>query len=412
MNILLEAYACEPHKGSEPEVGWQMANEIAKIFPNDTIHVITKANNQEVIEKESYPPNLKFYYYEPPKWLTFWKKGGHGVRTYYYLWLIGAALFLKKRKIDFDIIHHVTFVNDWLPSYLFLLKNRNNSFIWGPIGSHDPIDPKFLESQKRKTVEKIRIGLQIFFRNFDPAFYICKAKSDCIVGINSNVRHKLGLRKNDCFIAEPAIALKKSDTENIQHFKSESDCFTIVSVGRLMYIKNFAMSLRIFAKFVKNVPSTKAKLQIIGDGEDRKELEKLAKELNIKKNVEFMGNIPRKKVMAQFAHADVFMFPTLENAGFVILEAMAYALPVLAMKYGGPQQFVLNYKDEQLVSPHLAYKEIVEMLAERLETLYRNEDLRKKIGIQNRQDVLEHFTWEAKARKMKDIYTKVLHEKT
>jgi len=82
MNILLGVYACEPHKGSEPEVGWQMVNEIAKAMPSDAIYAITKHNNQILIEKEKYPSNVKFFYFEPPKWLTFWKKGGRGV---YYI---------------------------------------------------------------------------------------------------------------------------------------------------------------------------------------------------------------------------------------------------------------------------------------------------------------------------------------
>lgn len=119
MKILLAAYACEPNNGSEPEVGWQMALQIAKAMQNDEVFVITKKNNQEIIEKENYPENLKFYFYELPQWLSFWKKKQRGVRTYYYLWMIGAALYIKKQNIPFKIIHHITFVNDWLPSFGF-----------------------------------------------------------------------------------------------------------------------------------------------------------------------------------------------------------------------------------------------------------------------------------------------------
>ena len=210
MNIFLGAYACEPHKGSEPEVGWQMVNEIAKSMPDDKLYVVTKFNNQNLIEKEVYPSNIKFFYYNPPKWLTFWKKGGRGIRTYYYIWMITAALFMKKQNIKFDIVHHITFVNDWLPSFFHLLKTRENKFIWGPIGSHDPIEDKFLDGNKRKIIEKIRIFLQVFFRNIDLSFHICKAKADCIIGINENVRNKLNLGEAKNFMAEPAIGIKKS----------------------------------------------------------------------------------------------------------------------------------------------------------------------------------------------------------
>ena len=75
MNIFLGAYACEPNNGSEPEVGWQMVNEIAKAMPDDNIYAVTKLNNRGVVEKEGYPSNVKFFYYALPKWFTFWKKG-------------------------------------------------------------------------------------------------------------------------------------------------------------------------------------------------------------------------------------------------------------------------------------------------------------------------------------------------
>ena len=411
MNILLGVYACEPNNGSEPEVGWQMANELAKAMPEHTFYAVTKANNREVINAESYPDNLKFFYYALPKWMTFWKKGSRGIRTYYYLWMIGAALYMKQQNVVFDIVHHVTFVNDWLPSFFSLLKNRNNKFIWGPIGSHDPIDPKFLDGSKRRKIEKIRIFLQLFFRNFDLFFHYCKAKADCIIGINENVKNKLGLNDEKCFIAEPAIGMKKSTIKAMNHTEKEGDVFQVISVGRLLYIKNFKLTVLAFARFLENNPNvTNAKLQIIGDGEDRKSLESLVNKLNITEQVEFIGKVPLAEVQQRFSNADLFLFPTLENAGFVVLEAMSHALPVLAMEYGGPQQFVIHNTKEQLVSSTQPYDDIVSSLAENLEKLYRDEELRTVVGKQNRKDVIDHFTWEAKAQKMKEIYEKVHDE--
>ena len=309
MNILLGVYACEPNKGSEPEVGWQIVNEIAKAMPNDNIYAITKENNREVIETEKYSSNITFFYYAPPEWLTFWKKGGRGIRTYYYIWLIGAALFMKKQHLKFDIVHHVTFVNDWLPSFFSLLKNKNNKFIWGPIGSHDPIEAKFLDGTKRKNIEKIRIFLQLFFRNLDPAFHFCKLKSDCIIGINDNVKLKLNLSTSKYFIAEPAIGIKKSYIEEMVIREKNKNTFTIVSVGRLLYIKNFKLSITAFALFLNNNPTLEnVTLKIIGAGGDKHSLLKLVKQLKIEKYVEFTGNTPLEKVQENFAQADIFYF--------------------------------------------------------------------------------------------------------
>ena len=46
--ILVSAYACEPYKGSEQAVGWNIVLELAK---TDDVHVITRANNKIPIEK-------------------------------------------------------------------------------------------------------------------------------------------------------------------------------------------------------------------------------------------------------------------------------------------------------------------------------------------------------------------------
>jgi len=412
MNIFLGVYACEPNKGSEPEVGWKMVNEIAKAMPNDKIYALTKSNNRASIEEEGYLSNIFFYYYSLPKWISFWKKGGRGIRTYYYLWLIGASLFMKKQNIKLDIVHHITFVNDWLPSFFYLLKTKENKFIWGAIGSHDPISFKFLDDKKQKIIETIRILLQKVFRNLDPSFHLCKYKADCIIGINENVKNKLNLKKSKFFIAEPAIAISEEALFNSSLKKEKNKIFTILSVGRLLYIKNFQLTILAFKDFLTENPLvTNIELKIIGEGQDREKLERLVASLNLENYVYFTGNISLHNVQKEFSNADLFLFPTLENAGFVTLEAMNHSLPVVAMEYGGPEQFIKSNRSSQLVSSKASYSEITKALSSKIKLFYQDRVLLKKIGKQNHQDLLKYFTWSAKAKKMKSLYTKVLNEK-
>ena len=49
LRVLISAYACEPGKGSEPEVGWQWALQMARFHD---VTVLTRTNNREAIEKE------------------------------------------------------------------------------------------------------------------------------------------------------------------------------------------------------------------------------------------------------------------------------------------------------------------------------------------------------------------------
>ena len=70
MKILLSAYACEPNRGSEPEVGWNWALTLAN-KGHDTF-VITRKNNKKSIKKyllKNKKNNLKFIYYDLPKFL-------------------------------------------------------------------------------------------------------------------------------------------------------------------------------------------------------------------------------------------------------------------------------------------------------------------------------------------------------
>ncbi len=47
--VLLSAFACEPHKGSEPEVGWQWALQMARFHD---VTVLTQSKNRPAIESE------------------------------------------------------------------------------------------------------------------------------------------------------------------------------------------------------------------------------------------------------------------------------------------------------------------------------------------------------------------------
>ena len=122
MKILISAYACEPGKGSEPGVGWSLVKSICH---KAEIWVITRPNNKQVIEAcgEPWIERVHWIYWDPPIWLTFWKKGLRGVQLFYILWQIGVYNVAKRivTEHSIDICHHVTFGQYWIPSRLAAL---------------------------------------------------------------------------------------------------------------------------------------------------------------------------------------------------------------------------------------------------------------------------------------------------
>lgn len=106
-------------------------------------------------------------------------------------------------------------------------------------------------------------------------------------------------------------------------------------VGRLEGDRNVALAVEAFA--LADLPVT-ATLTVVGDGSARGELEARAGQLGLADRVVFTGWVP--DVAAHLAAADVFVAPAVEAFGLAALEAMAAALPVIAVDTGGVASLV------------------------------------------------------------------------
>lgn len=144
LKIFVSAYACEPGKGSEIGVGWHWVLEMRKYFE---IWVLTRANNQEPIEKyfyeHSYEENdIHWVYYDCPDYIKKFKHQMNGVRTYYTIWQYMSNGLVKKvmQENNIPIFHLLTYGNAiWhISSY-----GQKQFFIWGPTGGVDTIPREF-----------------------------------------------------------------------------------------------------------------------------------------------------------------------------------------------------------------------------------------------------------------------------
>ncbi len=104
----------------------------------------------------------------------------------------------------------------------------------------------------------------------------------------------------------------------------------LVTVGRLSVNKNQQAVLHALPAMV--AAGLDVRLQLIGDGPERRPLERLARELAVADRVEFRGSVGHAEVMAAFAAADLHLLTTRqEGYGKVLLEGMLHAtVPVFA----------------------------------------------------------------------------------
>ena len=117
-------------------------------------------------------------------------------------------------------------------------------------------------------------------------------------------------------------------------------------------------------------------LLVVGDGDDLPRLQKLAADLNVSDCVRFLKNLSREEIAACYSHADIFALPsTGEGFGFVFLEAMAFAKPVVAVNYGGTTDLVEDGVNGLLVPPRDTQR-----LVRALNCLLNDESRRVELG--------------------------------
>ena len=102
LKVLISAYACEPGRGSEPEVGWQWALQMARFHD---VTVLTRANNRPVIEagldalrgRQALP---EFVYHEASPFALEVKRGARAHKMYYILWQHSAREVVERLHAD------------------------------------------------------------------------------------------------------------------------------------------------------------------------------------------------------------------------------------------------------------------------------------------------------------------------
>lgn len=123
--------------------------------------------------------------------------------------------------------------------------------------------------------------------------------------------------------------------------KKEDNERWLVSVARLMPWKGMDVLIKIMPGLLEKFPDLK--LKIVGDGPERKNLEKIIKDLNLEKNVVLLGNLSREKTLSYIHVADIFVLNSgYEGLSHVILEAMSLGRYVLASDIGGNSEIVLH----------------------------------------------------------------------
>jgi glycosyltransferase involved in cell wall biosynthesis len=129
---------------------------------------------------------------------------------------------------------------------------------------------------------------------------------------------------------------------------------------------------------------------IVGDGPEESRLKSMATELGIESMVLFAGDIKNDIVPALFKHCAFFALSSrVEPFGIVLLEAMTFGKAIVATKAGGIPEFIQNGHNGLLVDVEDSYA-----LAEGIDRLIRDKDLRERIGRNGHMVVEEQYDYD------------------
>ncbi|MEU6013479.1 glycosyltransferase family 4 protein [Streptomyces sp. NPDC047515] len=183
-----------------------------------------------------------------------------------------------------------------------------------------------------------------------------------------------------------------------------SDRPVVVCVSRLVPRKGQDTLILAMPAILAQVPD--AVLLIVGGGPYAKELKRLAARTGVADSVRFTGPVPWEELPAHCGAGDVFAMPCrtrrggldVEGLGIVFLEASATGLPVVAGDSGGAPDAVLDGETGWVVRGGS-----VEESADRIVTLLRDPELRRRMGERGRAWVEEKWRWDLLAERLKAL---------
>lgn len=303
------------------------------------------------------------------------------------------ASFFREHKVQIVHAHQYT---PFFQSMLARLAYRRPPIVFTEHGRHYP------DSRSSKRVAVNRALLR---------------SDDRMIGVGESVRRAIvdneGLPEKRAETIYNGVPLEnslavKSDEALKQTVRAELEIwpeeFAIIQVARLNALKDHATAIRTLKRLRgTDVP---AKLILVGDGEERSELEQFVADERLVDDVAFLG--ARSDIPRLLAASDVFLLSSIsEGIPLTLIEAMGAGIPIVSTDVGGILEVI-----EHGTSGLLAPARDDETLASHLRTLWQSPNQRTELAKNGFQRASENFSLENMHRQYVDVYESLLGRST
>lgn len=232
--------------------------------------------------------------------------------------------------------------------------------------------------------------------------------SDHIIPVNDSINERLqevwGINANHLTTIRNGVNTNKFRPLDQNHNQADN-IIRVGSISRLDPVKNFPCLIRAIARLNENASDIKYHLTIVGDGNQKDELQTLCKSLNIEKDVSFPG--ATDNAAEWYPKFDIYVNSSFsEGMSNTVLEAMACGLPVVATDVAGHRDWLVE--DDNAL---FFISDDPEDLASKLASYALDTRRRQQVGEVNRMYIEKHFSQNQFIESYQALYRKLLAKK-
>ncbi|MEH7380044.1 glycosyltransferase [Bacillus sp. JJ1533] len=280
---------------------------------------------------------------------------------------LAKPLFKLHKKYDCAIAYRVGICSD----FVGYVVNSPNKIVWWHHGSYD-----IPGSQNKRWLKVLR--------KFERLIAVSESCNEILKNNIPGISQKLLTIPNIINVGE--IRRKATAETSIEN----NEGITLLSIGRLSPEKGMINCVYACKRLVAT--GYKVKWYLIGEGQERSEIEKGIKENELENNITLLGAISNP--YPYIKNADIYVHPSLvESMSITVLESLALGTPVVVAKSMGPSEFIRNKENGLLVEP------TSEGLFKGIVSLLENKNLYEHLK-EDKSEVLRNYSPEVIMRKI------------
>ncbi|MCX4028337.1 glycosyltransferase family 4 protein [Endozoicomonas sp. SM1973] len=364
-------------------------------LPPDIHRTVIIPGSTNSIQFEAQPyENFKIFRYAPKKYQSLAHQPG------------GIPVALHQKKWPYLILP-LFIVSLCYQCILAAFKSKLIHANWSAIGAIAGIIGKLFNTPVITTLRGEDISRASTSVLYSLALKLCIISNNKVICVSTKMKEILigqypTLRDKVVHIPNGVSSTFLNIQRNNKTISSQKLRLKLLTVGSLIPRKSINTIIEALATFPKfNRPF----LNIIGDGIERENLEKLCISLDIRESVSFAGSISPNEIIEFYKSSDIFILSSLsEGRPNVLLEAMASELPVIASNIDGVIELI---KGNGLLFEPKNHKE----LSNKISILLNDKKYRDILANKGKQFIInQHLTWNNTGSKYAKLYYATINE--